>query len=129
MQKHIIPVLASFFSVIVIILLGMNIAYRTNVIPQIEADHNKKREELHQQVMEKETYISTLENELNIARERQIEAEKDLAEKLAEEERIALEKAQKEQEARIAAEQAAAAEAARIAAEQAKSSSKESKAS
>ena len=56
------------------------------------------------------------------------EAEKKLAEKLAEEERIAQEKARLEQAARIAAQQKAAEEA-RLAAEAAEASSKKSKAS
>lgn len=128
MQKHIIPVLVSFFSVIVIILLGTNIAFRTNIIPDLEEKFSKEREKLIYEAQKKDAYIETLQNELELAQQRQIDAEKKLAEKLEEEERIALEKAQAEQAARLAAQQAAA-DAAAQAAEKSSSSSKKSKAS
>jgi len=129
MQKHIMPVLSSFFGVIIFILLGTNIAYRTNTIPTLKDEFQKEKEISQRREEDKNDYITNLQKELDIAIEKQYKAEEKLKEKLAIEERIAQEKARKEQEARIAAEQAVAAETARIAAEKEKSSSKKSKAS
>lgn len=129
MQKHIISVLLSFFGVIAVILLGTNIAYRTNVLPAMESDLRKEQEKAYRREQEMDEQIENLQKELGIATNKQYEAEERLKEKLAIEERIAQEKARQEQAARIAAQQKAA-EKARLAAEaDAKSSSKKSKAS
>lgn len=126
MQKHIISVLASFSGVTMAILLGIIIAYNTNVIPSLERELDQERES----AKIKSQSLENLQNEMEVAQEGRLEAERRLAEKLAEEEVLALEKARQEQEARIAAEKAAAEEA-RIAAEKAatKNASKKSKAS
>ncbi len=133
MQKHIIIVLSSFFGVALIIMLGTNIAYRTNVIPSLKNDFAQERSQKEQLIGDKDKRIEQLKNELTIAYERQQEAEKKLQEKLDEEERIARQKAQAIEDARIAAQiqdaanAKAAAEKARKAAE--KKASKKSKAS
>ena len=132
MQKNLIYVLISFLSVALIISIGTNIAYRTNVITDLKNDFQKNAENQQQKIHEKDNSIARLEEELNIALQKQTEAETKLKEKLAEEERIQLEEERKQQEARIAADKkvAAAAEAARIAAEEAaEKDSKKSKAS
>ncbi|XLQ20424.1 MAG: hypothetical protein ACKUBY_01425 [Candidatus Moraniibacteriota bacterium] len=129
MQKNLIYVLVSFLSVALIISIGTNIAYRTNVIADLKNDFQKTAEEHQQKINEKDGSIARLEEELNISLQKQTEAETKLKEKLAEEERIRLEEERRKQEARIAAEKkaaSAAAEAARIAAEE---DSKKSKAS
>ena len=89
MQKNIISVLLSFFSVIFIILIGTTISYRKNVIPELENKFKKEREEINRN-------FGIFEKELDFALKKQSEAEEKLKVKLAEEERIALEKAQKE---------------------------------
>ena len=129
MQKNLIYVLISFLSVALIISIGTNIAYRTNVITDLKNDFQKNAEEHQQKINEKDDNIARLEKELNISLQKQTEAETSLKEKLAEEERILLEKERKKQEDRIVAEKKVA-EAARIAAEDAaKNDSKKSKAS
>lgn len=130
MQKHLLTVVLSFSAVMIAILLGANIAYRTNTIPALRADFARERDDMHDQQQAQEQYIATLQDELTVARDKQHEAEQKLSVKLAEEERIAQEQAQRAQAARIAAQQAAAAEAARLAAAEKKAkASKKSRAS
>jgi len=129
MHKNLIYVLASFLSVTLIIAIGTNIAYRTNVITELKSDFQKKRDEDQQQIILKDERIAELKEELEIARTKQLKAEEKLKEKLDEEKRIQLEKEQKIKDAQIAAEKRAA-EAARVAAEKAaKKASKKTKAS
>lgn len=100
MQKHIITVLLSFSSVLFVVLSGTIMAYQTNIIPDVEDKFQKA-------IREKDTisaYVTQLEEELALAKEKQLEMENKLREKLANEERRVLEKNQEEQNARIAAE-------------------------
>ena len=133
MQKNIITVLSSFFGVALIIMLGTNIAYRINIIPELKQGILRERQRNEEIIQRKEERITQLKNELEIAYARQRETEKKLQEKIDEEERIAREKAQAIENARIAAQAKAAAdaqaaaEAARKAAN--KKASKKSKAS
>lgn len=106
MKKSIIYVLTSFFTVICIILLGVNIIFRTKTIPELESE-----------IYKKENQIRELKVELSSSIEKQQKAEADLKVKLEEEEQIALEKAKAEEDARIVKEKAEA-EAARIASEE-----------
>ncbi len=126
MKKNVVYVVASFFTVICIILLGVNIIFRTKTIPELERSVYKKQEKFEQQVQTREKRIIQLEKELTSSVEKQRKAENDLKEKLAEEERIVLEKAQAEEDARIAAEKLVA-EQARAAADE--EASKKSEAS
>ncbi len=129
MQKHIVPVLLSFFGVAIIVMLGTDIAYRKNVLSDLKIEFQKEQEQKNNTLQEKDTRIIKLEENLTIAVQKQTEAESKLKEKLDEEERIKLEKEQKEKAAQIAAEEKAAAEA-RVAAEvTAAEASKKSKAS
>ncbi len=121
MQKYIISVLLSFSGVIFTIMAGINIAYRTNVIPKIERDFQEENQTLEQTITNFDDTIAKLNGEIEIARQQQQFAEARLKEKLAEEERIALEKAQALERARIAAnikaaKDAEAAKTARLAA-------------
>ncbi len=133
MQKHIIIVLSSFLGVALIIMLGTNIAYRTNVIPALKNDFANERTQKEQVIIDKNKRIEQLKNELEIAYKKQKDAEEKLQEKLDEEERIARQKAQQAENARIAAQiQVAndkAAADAKAAAKAKKKSSKKSKAS
>ena len=129
MQKNIVPVLLSFFGVAIIVMLGTDIAYRKNVLSDLKTDFKKEQEQKSNTLQEKNAHILKLEEDLTIAIQKQTDAENKLKEKLAEEERIQLEKEQKEKAAQVAADKKAA-EKARIAAEAAaKEASKKSKAS
>jgi len=136
MHKNLIYVLVSFLSVALIISIGINIAYRTSIITNLKSDFQKKEDDEAQKMILKNEQITKLNEELEIARKKQVDAENKLKEKLAEEERIRLEEEQRIKDAQIAAEKKAleqkAAEEARLAAEAAakkKKSSKKSKAS
>ncbi len=124
MQKHIIPVLTSFSGVIIAIMIGVIIAYNTNIIPTLEEELAKEKESSDR----KDQNIARLQEEVDFAQAKQFEAEDKLKIKLAEEEAAALERARQAQLARIAAEEAAA-EAARIAAKEASEASKKTRAS
>ena len=129
MQKNIINVFLSFSGVIFFVLSGTIIAYRTNIIPDMEDKFEKALEKAIREKNEQTLYAQTLAEELEIAKQNQQKAESRLKEKLAQEERLALEKARKEQEARLAAQKAAAqkmAEEARLAAQKAEKEKKES---
>ncbi len=134
MQKHIIVVLSSFFSVALIIMLGTNVAYRTNVIPALKSDFANERIQKELIIADKSKQIKQLKNELQIAYKRQKDAEKKLQEKLNVEERIAKQKAQQAENAKITSQQIQAANDkaaadAKAAAKTKKKSSKKSKAS
>ena len=125
MQKHIISVFLSFSGVIFVIMAGTNIAYRTNIIPEIERNFQEENQVLNQTINDLDTTIARLEQEVKIARQQKQLAEAKLKEKLVEEERIALERAKIAANAKAAE----AAKAARLAATKKAKSSKKSKAS
>jgi|GEM_PF-2545946 len=130
MQKSILYVLISFSSVTFVILFGTLTAYKTNIIPAREKEYQKEHLQVIEQAQKQEDRIKELQAELDLALEKQREAEELLKGRLQEEEQLALEKARLEQEARLRAQQeAAAAEQARIIAEEKKQSSKTSSAS
>lgn len=128
MEKSLLRVLASFSGVALVILLGATIALRTNTIPAIREENAAIQKSLEEQNAAYAQYISTLEEELEVAQQKQREAEEALSQKLQAEERMRIEQARREQAARLAAQQEAARQAAQEAAEQ-EASSRESQAS
>ncbi len=133
MQKNIITILSSFSGVIIVILLGTTIAYRTNTIPELKQNIEDERKYKEEAIQEKNNRIKQLEGELSNTQKARQEAEDRLQVKLDEEEKIAREKAKKIEAAKIATEKKALAEAEaarKVAEEKAKKkASKKSKAS
>lgn len=129
MQKNIFNVLISFLGVACVVLGGAVLGYRLDTIPELKQSLRQERLQAEKRKEEETAYIQNLEQDLELAKERQYEAENLLAEKLAEEERIRLEEERKAEEARLAAERKAAAEARAAAAAAEAAKAKDSKAS